>query len=341
LEQMDREIEVAKKNLLLLREKEEQSRVVENLREQRISSVGIAQTGSLDHKPIKPNKIVVIAACLAGGMGIGLGLVALREVARKTFRHADDFERMVGYPVLAEVPYLGLLARRPVQQQDFSIAALARLREAGEDTYSELLLAGVITNDRPGARRLGVLPVDSQSGGTTLTLLLGWLHQESSFQRTTLIDLDADKATLSRCFAVAGQPGIVRLGSAWADGERPTAKAAAPATAGASTTGQVIESCARMATGSVMQQGLAVLEQVALENDLVIVDFPAASRPSPALGLVSQMDAVLLVVEAERTTADSVTRVIRQIERSGGVIAGVVLTKSRRHVPQWLENLLG
>lgn len=340
LEQMDREIEVAKKNLALLREKEEQSRVVENLRQQRISSVGIAQAASLDHKPAKPNKIVIIAASLAAGLGLGLGLVALREVARKTFRHADDFERLMGYPVLAEVPYLSRLARGPVQREDFAAAPLAGLRQAGEDAYAELVLAGVANSDLPRARLLGVLGVDNQSGGTTFTMLLGWLHLEASFQRTTLVDLDAQNATLSRCFDVVGQPGIVQLGSAWADAARPLGTAAANASSRSTTVAAVVQETGLPAV-SVARQQLAVLEQVAAESDLVIVDFPSACRPSPTLGLAAQMDAMVLVVEAERTTAESVARVLRQIERAGGVIAGVILTKSRRVVPRWLENILG
>lgn len=340
LEQMDREIDVAKKNLSVLREKQEQSRVVENLRENRISSVGIAQAASLDHKPAKPNKLVIIAACLAGGLGLGLGLVALQEVARKTFRHADDFERLVGYPVLAEVPYLPHLARRPVRREDFSVESLTELRRAGEDTYGELVLAGATAGDRTHACLLGILPVDGQSGGTTLTMLLGWLHQESSFQRTTLVDLDTQQSTLSHCFGVVGQPGVIRLGVGGTQVEGATTTRSAVAGRSAAA-GSLVAPGTGATSVSLTQQSLTVLEQVAAENDLVWVDFPAATRPGPTLGLAAHMDAMVLVVEAERTTADAVARVIRQIERTGGVIAGVVLTKSRRSVPRWLENILG
>jgi Mrp family chromosome partitioning ATPase len=184
------------------------------------------------------------------------------------------------------------------------------------------------------------LPVDEQSGGTTLTMLLGWLHQESSFQRTTLVDFDTQKSTLSRCYGVVGKPGVIRLGAGESAASN-VAPVGATVAAKPTATGALVSPEAGRASGSLIQQSLTVLEEVAAENDLVLVDFPAATRPGPTLGLASSMDAMVLVVEAERTTADSVARLIRQIERTGGVVAGVVLTKSRRSVPRWLENILG
>ncbi len=70
--------------------------------------------------------------------------------------------------------------------------------------------------------------------------------------------------------------------------------------------------------------------------DLIIVDSPPATMFHEGPGIVSMVDGVVLVVEAEKTRWPVALSVKEKIERSGGKILGVVFNKRKYYIPQWL-----
>ena len=62
-------------------------------------------------------------------------------------------------------------------------------------------------------------------------------------------------------------------------------------------------------------------------SDWIIVDTPALERSSAALTVAGQMDAVIIVVEADQTSAQDVSEVRREIEAYGGHVIGLVMNK--------------
>ncbi len=68
--------------------------------------------------------------------------------------------------------------------------------------------------------------------------------------------------------------------------------------------------------------------------DYVLLDCPALSISSDVLILAPQVDGVVLVVEAERTTREQVQRACRQISMSGGEVLGFVLNKRKYLIPE-------
>ena len=61
--------------------------------------------------------------------------------------------------------------------------------------------------------------------------------------------------------------------------------------------------------------------------DWVIVDAPALERSSAALNLVDDVDGIVLVVEADRTTAADVALAQRDIQARGGTLLGAVMNQ--------------
>ncbi len=64
------------------------------------------------------------------------------------------------------------------------------------------------------------------------------------------------------------------------------------------------------------------LRQIA---DWTLVDAPALDRSSAALAVASQMDGIIMVVEADRTSAQEVADARREIEDHGGTVIGIVM----------------
>jgi hypothetical protein len=74
--------------------------------------------------------------------------------------------------------------------------------------------------------------------------------------------------------------------------------------------------------------------------DLVLIDSPPLERSYDGVVLAADVDTSLLVVEAERTRAASVRNLRDRIQDMGGHVAGAVLNKRRRHVPDFLFRRL-
>jgi capsular exopolysaccharide synthesis family protein len=77
-----------------------------------------------------------------------------------------------------------------------------------------------------------------------------------------------------------------------------------------------------------------------LEFDLVLIDSPPLTVSPDALALVSKVDGVVLVVEAEKTKWRTVRHVREQIKRVGGNILGIVFNKRRYYIPQSIYKYL-
>jgi uncharacterized protein involved in exopolysaccharide biosynthesis/Mrp family chromosome partitioning ATPase len=74
----------------------------------------------------------------------------------------------------------------------------------------------------------------------------------------------------------------------------------------------------------------------ASDFDYIIFDMPPLSDTSPALGMASFMDKVLLVVEAEKNNRDVVTRGYSELV-AGRASISVILNKVRSYTPKWLQ----
>jgi protein-tyrosine kinase len=74
--------------------------------------------------------------------------------------------------------------------------------------------------------------------------------------------------------------------------------------------------------------------------DLVIVDSPPATRFPDGLGVVSQVDGVIMVVEAEGTRWQVALSVKDKILKSGGNILGIVFNKRKYYIPEFIYRHL-
>ena len=82
---------------------------------------------------------------------------------------------------------------------------------------------------------------------------------------------------------------------------------------------------------------LSVLRE---QFDFVIFDGSPLRDYSESCFLAEKMDGVILVVEAERTKADVVRKIRKDLESAGVSILGVVLNKKRNYIPNYLESFL-
>jgi uncharacterized protein involved in exopolysaccharide biosynthesis/Mrp family chromosome partitioning ATPase len=75
----------------------------------------------------------------------------------------------------------------------------------------------------------------------------------------------------------------------------------------------------------------------ASDFDYIIFDMPPVSQISLTPRLAKFMDVVLMVIESEKTPAETVRKASALLTESGAKV-GVVLNKERKYVPQWLSR---
>ncbi len=81
----------------------------------------------------------------------------------------------------------------------------------------------------------------------------------------------------------------------------------------------------------------SLIETLKLEYSWVLFDLPIVSEchfPT----LISSLDGILLVVEAERLRRQVVMRAKQQLENNDANVLGVVFNKRQYHVPNWIYN---
>jgi Mrp family chromosome partitioning ATPase len=68
--------------------------------------------------------------------------------------------------------------------------------------------------------------------------------------------------------------------------------------------------------------------------DLIVIDVPASNVSDLGPALAKHVDAVVVVVQADKTRAPLVRSLLDVIDGNGGHVAGIVLNKRMQHIPE-------
>ena len=102
----EREVEILNYDYRKYASNLEQARIDGHLQEEQFSNLGVAQAATFNPKPIRPNKLINLAAGVLLGLFGGCAMAVLFEFIYPTLRDAEDIEALIGVPVVAEIPNL-------------------------------------------------------------------------------------------------------------------------------------------------------------------------------------------------------------------------------------------
>jgi capsular exopolysaccharide synthesis family protein len=231
----------------------------------------------------------------------------------------------------ARPPFVTPAAGRSAPTAGWDVAADARLE------YERLQVW--ITNRSPGIPPIRVVMIASCQRGngatTTATGLAATLARRDAV-RVLIVDANLRTPALHRVFGARDPRGFSDLfgnGSASADYVQPTAQ----------------PNLFMMTSGVKPRAPLDVFAPAGLTRlvtqlksrfDFIVLDAAPFLEFPDAYALAPHVDAVFLVVEADRTLVDDARRVVRELERSGVRAAGVVLNRQRDYTPWLLRRTL-
>jgi len=176
------------------------------------------------------------------------------------------------------------------------------------------------------------------NGATTTAARLALTMAERATAQVLLVDANLRTPCLDRLFGARGAGGFSDLvtngNSTNGDYIQPTTRS----NVFVLTTGRISPSPLEIFTPMMLSRLVA---QLKARYDFVLFDAPPLLEFPDGYALAPHVDAVLLVVEAERTRVDSAQRVMRDLERAGVRPLGVVLNRQRDYMPRLLRRLVG
>jgi capsular exopolysaccharide synthesis family protein len=305
----------------------------------------ILERGTPNANRHSPQVLLQLALSLFSGLGLGVGLVVVRDHLDRSVTSSSELERALGLPPLGALPLVDADSHEALGQGFYllpaghndallapfeSEAAVApprqrelsslwreepELREAVFGLCTSILLA---QTDQP----LNVIAVTSAvpgEGKTTVSKLLA-RALASSGQDTLLIDGDLRVSKLSEPYSEGRQEGLSLLLSG------NTTHAAIRRTDTPSlyllTAGPKPPNAVALLNSSTMAR---FLEDMRARFRFIIIDTPPIIGLADARVISAQVDGVVLIVKAGHTKSDVISKAWALIERSGGRGLGVLL----------------
>jgi capsular exopolysaccharide synthesis family protein len=192
------------------------------------------------------------------------------------------------------------------------------------------------SQDSPPSQVVMVVSCQRGNGATTTAAGLAVTLARRPTAQVLIVDANLRTPCLHRLFGASGRRGFRELlnnGEVCGDYVQPTARP----NLFVMTTGQGSRSAAESFAPSDPGRLLAQLKS---RFHFIVLDAPPLLEYPDAYALAPHVDAVLLVVEADRTLVDDARRVMRELERLGVRAAGVVLNRQRNYTPELIRRVL-
>ncbi|MCX5200259.1 polysaccharide biosynthesis tyrosine autokinase [Streptomyces sp. NBC_00237] len=275
--------------------------------------LSVSQSSAVPAVPDKPRPLLNLAAGTFGGLLLGLGLALLREVLDSSVSGTNELAEVVDAPVFGSIPLTkGEKSRTLVLEQE----GYSRRAEAYRQLRTNLQFAGV-----DGAPTL--IAVSSALPGEGKTSTAANLAAALALEGRTvcLVDADLRRPQIAGGLGLVAEAGLtsVLIGQATLD----DVLQSGPGGLRVLTSGPVPPNPAELLASGQMS---AVLKELRQRFDSVVVDTAPVLPVADTVGLVPQMDGVVLVVRARKTGRDQALGAAQTLRGVGGRLIGTVLS---------------
>lgn len=315
-------------------DKLEQARVDKAIQADSISSINVVQPASFEERPVSPVKRLGLVAGLLFAIVCSAGTAFGLETLDPTIRNEEQVEADLGLPLITSIPD-GATSRLggtnaapdsrtsthapPYQVVAGRISELAFRHSAAETTKAVTIAIVNCDSTLPDSIAAELAINAIQMNEAPILLVDADLRHRRAGDRFNangaigLSDLLQGNAELDQCLHDSGYRNLSLL------------------TAG---------SLQGTATALDLRQVTRRLEPLSGKYSLMIADLPAASDGAVDVAAAREFDAVMLVVEAERTRLDAAKKIKRQLSEGGANVLGCVLHGQKEYIPTWLQRFV-
>ncbi len=342
IEDLERKKEMDAANYKYFAASLEKARIDEALDPSKMPNISAVQRPSppgLETK--KRNKIAMGLA--GGGIALGIALALLRGlVLSKTVGRPLQLETQLDIPLMLSIPYANGHFALPRNGSPANPGALATRRhhpklapwEAGHfirpycDAIRDRLGIYFELNHLTHKPKLvGVTGFSEEAGTSTLAAGLAASLSETNDGKVLLVDVNLGPQEVHPFFK--GKPAY------------PLNAALKPDDTIASASENLYLATVGSTNAGPAQLGLKKFFDMmpnlkASDFDYIIFDMPPLVQTSPTWGMAAFMDKLLLVVEAEKNSGETIKRGYGKLVAERNNVA-VVVNKARSYVPKWLD----
>lgn len=302
--------------------------------DEKATNARILDPAQVPSRPFKPNKMQIISSYFGIGLMLGVLLAFLREYLDNTFKTPGDVEDRLKLPVLGIIPLLaadggrrGHSAQKATPERHYIDEPRSSFAESVNHIRTGILFTQV---DNPPKTVMVTSSVQSE-GKTTLASNLALSF--SQLGRTLLLDADLRKPRVAQIAGLDKQAGLVDL------------------VAGQKTMRECIvrdrqaENLYILRTGTMPPNPLellssdrfaGVLEELKQNFNHIVIDTAPVLPVSDAIVLGHVVDALVMVIQADRTSKALALDAIKRLRHAKVAPVGVVLSQvSQRKISQY------
>jgi capsular exopolysaccharide synthesis family protein len=265
-------------------------------------------------KPVKPNKVLIMAAALMLGWLLGVGLAMAREWQDVRLRTPEEVLALLGTPIIATVPRINTRLSSVARGQIVRLDARSAVAEAYRSIRTSLHLGA----GAGGKTILVCSPTPGDGKSTTASNLA--LAFAQAGERTLLLDCDLREPVQHLIFEADGSIGV----SSVMAGEVKLQEAIVRTR----TEGLfVLPSGALPGNPSEMlasKRFKRLMAALAAAFDRIVIDSPPVLSATDARVLAASSDATVMVVRMEKTARQFAASALDGLESVGANVLGTI-----------------
>ena len=182
---------------------------------------------------------------------------------------------------------------------------------------------------------VGLTACSRKAGVSTVAAHLALSLAQSASTKCLLVDAHARYASLHKMFQVERSPGFLDIVAGQQDALDSLCHVSSTPNLYFLPAGESQDP--NLFDPAVISESLDELRGL---FNYIIVDMPPANASSDVIPIAGLPDAVLLVVEAERVRRHAALRTQRSLKEAGANIVGTVLSKRRKHIPNFIYRYI-
>lgn len=283
----------------------------------RTGGASVITPATVPTEPVSPTPVRSALLAALVGLVIGVGAAFAVDHFDDSIGDAAELARVTDLPVLSTVPVERLPDRRPIAWSNAGDPAVESYR--GLRTNLQF-----IALDRT-IRTIQVVSALPGEGKTTTASNLAVVLAQAGHW-VLLVDADLRRPRLHEAFGLESSPGLtdVLLGASPEDSCRDAGVDGAP-TLRVCTAGTPPPNPSELLSARRTHEAFADL---ASRFDFVVIDSAPVLPVADSVALAASADAVLVVVQAGRTSRDDVVEAVARLGRVGARPVGVVLNRA-------------